>query len=71
VNWQLFDKVKAYSCDVLWDDGTTTHQSHFERSFLLIEDGIPTHLFTATGTGPKAWSFDRAWNLVIPLKTEY
>jgi hypothetical protein len=70
VKWQLFEKFKAYTRDVLWDDGTTTHQNHFERPFLLIEDGVPTHLFAATGTGPKPWSFDKTWNMVIPLKTE-
>lgn len=69
VDWQLFDKVKAYSRDVLWEDGTITHQNRFERPFLLIEDGVPTHLFAATGNGPGSWSFDKAWNMVIPLKT--
>ena len=43
---------------------------HFERPFLLIENGKPTHLFAATGTGPKAWQFDRAWNMVIPFRTD-
>lgn len=71
INWQLFDKVRAYSRDIAWDDGTTTHQNHFERPFLLIEDGIPTHFFAATGNGDKAWSFDKTWNMVIPLKTDW
>lgn len=70
VKWQLFEKLQAYSRDVLWNDGTTSHQNHFERPFLLIEDGVPTHLFAATGTGPKAWNFDKTWNMVIPLKTD-
>lgn len=70
VKWHLFDKLKAYSRDVLWDDGTITHQNHFERPFLLIEQGKPTHFFAATGTGPQAWSFDKTWNMVIPLKTD-
>lgn len=70
VSWQLYKNLKAYSRDVLWDDGTTIHQNHFERPFLLIEGGKPTHLFAATGTGPKAWSFDKTWNMVIPLKTD-
>jgi len=71
INWQLFDKVQAYNRDILWDDGTTTHQNHFERPFLLIEDGVPTHFFAATGNGDKPWSFDKTWNMVIPLKTEW
>lgn len=70
VDWKLFDKVKAYSRHILWDDGTKTIQNHFERPFLLIEDGQPTHLFAAVGTGPKAWQFENTWNMVIPLKTK-
>ena len=68
INWNLFENVKAYSKTILWDDGTTSYQNHFERPFLLIENGVPTHLFAATGTGPEAWQFDRTWNMVIPLK---
>ncbi|WP_347840351.1 hypothetical protein [uncultured Draconibacterium sp.] len=37
--------------------------------FLLIENGVPTHLFAATGNGPKGWKFDKTWNMLIPLKT--
>ncbi|WP_372776003.1 glycoside hydrolase family protein [Mangrovibacterium sp.] len=70
IQWNLCDDVKAYSRKVLWDDGTTTYQNHFERPFLLIEDGVPTHFFAATGNGDKAWSFDKTWNMVIPLATE-
>jgi hypothetical protein len=68
VKWKLFKNVKAYSRTIKWDDGTVTFQNHFERPFLLIEDGVPTHLFAATGTGLKSWEFDRTWNMVIPLK---
>lgn len=70
VKWHLYEQIKAYSRDILWDDGSRSHQNHFERPFLLIEEGKPTHLFAATGTGPKAWQFDRTWNMVIPLKTD-
>ncbi|MCT4587155.1 MAG: glycoside hydrolase family protein [Carboxylicivirga sp.] len=69
VSWTLFDKVKAYSRNILWNDGSRTYQNHFERPFLLIEDGQPTHLFAATGDGEKAWNFKNTWNMVIPLKT--
>ena len=68
VNWNLFDNVKAYSRDIVWEDGTQTHQNHFERPFLLIEDGVPTHLFAAVGSGPKNWDFENTWNMVVPLK---
>ncbi len=68
VNWNLFDKLKAYSRYITWDDGTKTHQNHFERPFVLVEDGKPTHLFAAVGNGPKAWDFENTWNMVVPLK---
>ncbi len=67
--WQLFDNPKAYSRSIKWDDGTTSYQNHFERPFLLIEDGVPTHFFAATGNGDRPWSFDKTWNMVIPLNT--
>jgi hypothetical protein len=70
VKWELFKNPKAYSRHILWDDGTTSYQNHFERPFLLIENGVPTHFFAATGNGSKSWSFDKTWNMVIPLKTE-
>jgi hypothetical protein len=71
IQWMLFDKVKAYSRNILWEDGTRTVQNHFERPFLLIEDGQPTHLFAAVGEGPKAWNFENTWNMVIPLLPQY
>jgi hypothetical protein len=55
---------------VLWEDGTYSEHNHFERPFVLVEDGKPTHLFAATGTGPKAWQFEKTWNMVIPLRTD-
>lgn len=68
VNWRLAKNVKAYSKEIKWDDGSTTHMANFERPFLLFENGKPTHLFAATGTGTVPYVFDRTWNMVIPLK---
>ncbi len=68
IDWNLYDQPLAYSRTIRWDNGKTTVQNHFERPFLLIEEGVPTHLFAATGRGPKAWQFDHTWNMVIPLK---
>jgi hypothetical protein len=70
IQWNLFDKLKAYSRTIRWEDGTQTVQNHFERPFLLIEDGQPTHLFAAVGEGPKAWDFENTWNMVIPLNRD-
>jgi hypothetical protein len=68
VKWYLYHNPHAYSRFIHWDDGTATYQNHFERPFLLIEDGVPTYFFAATGNGSKPWSFDQTWNMVIPLK---
>jgi len=68
VHWKMDEHPLAYSRKIKWDNGTVTVQNHFERPFLLIENGAPTHLFAATGTGPEPWDFERTWNMVIPLK---
>lgn len=68
VNWELSLNPLAYSKHILWDNGKKTYQNHIERPFLLVEDGEPTHLFAATGSGPKEWEFEKTWNMVIPLK---
>jgi hypothetical protein len=68
IKWDLSSPVKAYSRTIQWETGTSTLQANFERPFLLIENGKPTHLFAATGTGPSPWNFEETWNMVIPLK---
>ncbi|WP_346320390.1 glycoside hydrolase family protein [Chitinophaga sp. YIM B06452] len=68
VDWKLSDPVKAYSRIIRWNDGTTTKQANFERPFLLFENGKPTHLFAATGSGPRPYEVDKTWNMVVPLK---
>lgn len=69
VAWKLSDPIKAYSRRIRWDYGIETMQGSFERPQLLFENGVPTHLYAATGDGPG--SFENAtqtWNMVIPLK---
>ncbi len=71
VDWTVSDSPKAYSRRVRWDDGTVTEQGSLERPQLLIEDGRPTHLFAATGDGPRGFDHAaRTWNLVIPIAPE-
>jgi hypothetical protein len=53
---------------VLWDDGTTTEQANVERPSLLFINGQPSHLFLATGTGPRPYVCEKSWVMVIPLK---
>lgn len=68
LDWHIHEQPKAYSRTIQWDDGTVTEQCNLERPFLLFQDGKPTHLFLATGSGKKAWEFTDTWNMVIPLK---
>ncbi|MGH1518793.1 hypothetical protein [Chryseobacterium sp. JK1] len=53
-----------------WSDDTETLQANFESPFLLFKDGKLTHLVVATGSGNGSYSFDRTWNMVIPLKQQ-
>ena len=60
----------AYSRQVRWDDGQVRTMGSFERPSLLIQDGVPTHLFSATADGPGGFMAAGAtWNMVTPLKT--
>jgi hypothetical protein len=69
IHWRLADDPLAYSRELLWDDGATTHQGQFERPQLLIQNGQPTHLFAATGDGAGGFeNMSRTWNMVVPLK---
>jgi len=71
INWKASENPKAYSRNVLWDDGTTTVQGCMERPQLLFdEQGQATHLFVATGDGPGDFRHAiNTWNMVLPLKT--
>ena len=68
VQWQTAPEPLAYTRGVRWDDGSVTQQGMFERPELLIQDGRPTHLFAATGTGQGGHhDMGRSWNMVVPL----
>ncbi|CAH0122318.1 MULTISPECIES: glycoside hydrolase family protein [unclassified Paenibacillus] len=67
LEWTIHPDPKAYSRTVVWDDGTVKEMCNLERPFLLFQDGVPTHLFAATGIGERAWHFTHTWNMVIPL----
>ncbi len=68
IHWHTAPDPLAYTREILWDDGTKSHQGMFERPELLIQDGTPTHLFAATGGGKGGHAdMDDSWNMVIPL----
>ena len=68
ISWQTADDPLAYTREIFWDNGETTHQGMFERPELLIQNGRPTHFFAATGTGEGGHdAMSRSWNMVVPL----
>ncbi len=69
LNWDFDRATLAYRRTVRWSDGRTTQQSFLERPQLLIENGIPTHLFCATAecTGVDLKDATQTWNIVFPL----
>jgi hypothetical protein len=73
MDWELAPEPKAYSRRVCWDDGRETVQGHLERPQVLVQDGVPTHLFLATGDGPPGFDamkqtlMTRSWNMAISL----
>lgn len=69
IDWQLAPEPKAYSRKVVHSDGTSSTLGCLERPQLLIEEGVPTHLFLAAADGPGG--FDnalRSWNQAIALQ---
>jgi hypothetical protein len=67
VHWSISDPALAYSRTIHWNDGSTTLQSRLERPQLLIENGVPTHLFAATSIDGDRKAID-TWNMVIPIR---
>ncbi|EOR95269.1 : hypothetical protein [Arcticibacter svalbardensis MN12-7] len=69
IHWKVDKNPKAYSKLVKWNNGKTIVQGQLERPFVLVEDGIPTHIFFATMDGPGGFqNATKSWNMVIPLK---
>ena len=72
-SWRLAPEPKAISRNIRWDDGQVREQGNFERPFVLIEDGRPTHLYAATSNGTHAnnrhpfTNATETWCMVIPL----
>lgn len=68
IHWTISDPPKAYSREVVWDDGAVSVQGSLERPQLLFEDGEPRYLFAATGDGPGGFrNAENTWNMVVPL----
>lgn len=68
-DWKVSKRPLAYTRNVVWANGDTLEMAAFERPQLLIQGGIPTHLFAATGINSEGtyWKFEKTWNMCIPL----
>jgi hypothetical protein len=54
LNWDFARATLAYRREVRWSDARVTRQGFLERPQLLIENGVPTHLFCARALRPLA-----------------
>jgi hypothetical protein len=71
VAWTQASGAKVYSRTVKWDNGKTQTLGCFDRPFLFLDAGKPSHLIGATCDGPGG--FGRAkntWITVVPLQTD-
>ncbi len=69
LKWKLARQPKAYSLELLWDNGAKRKMGSFERPFLYIENGIAKSLFAAVSDGPGGFAnASNTWNAAIRLK---
>jgi hypothetical protein len=69
LHWHVTDPRLSYSRRITWDDGRTVMQGSFERPWLLIENGKPTHLFGSIADGPGGyWKSSHTWIAVLPIR---
>lgn len=67
VSWRFCNVRKSFSRTIPWEDGRIATQGRLERPQLLIQNGVPTHLFLATADGARREQIHRTWNVVLPL----
>ncbi|MDE5419051.1 glycoside hydrolase family protein [Labilibaculum sp. DW002] len=71
INWKLDKDPLAYTRNIKWSGGSVIEMGQLERPFVLIQNGVLTHLFFATMDGPGGFSNStKSWNMVIPLNNE-
>ena len=70
MDFVIGDDPKVYSRNVMWQDGTNTVQCNLERPSLLFdENGEPTHIFCASGTGANPYAFEGV-TYIVCIKLE-
>ncbi len=69
IHWNYANPPLAYSRNVEWTDGSITKMGFRERPQLMFENGVPTHLFNATGNGPGTGfnSCEKTWTMCCPI----
>ena len=68
LHWQTEPNPVAIPKDYPWSDGVTRRMGSTERPQILVQDGVATHVFIATGTTINGQR--ETWNQAIPLKPE-
>jgi hypothetical protein len=59
MDFEIGDDPMVYSRRVTWEDGTQRVQCNLERpSVLFDENGEPTHIFCASGSGEQPYAFE-------------
>lgn len=68
IHYEIATPPKAYSKRVVFQNGQVSTPVNLERPSLLFQNGIPTHLYFAMGTGPLPYLFDDLTCVVcVPL----
>lgn len=69
VRFEIAEPPTVYRRTVTFADGSVQKLCNMERPSLLMENGIPTHLFCATGNGNAPYDFTNGTKiLVFPIK---
>ena len=68
LHWETAPNPVAVTKDYAWSDDVPRRMLSTERPQVLVQDGVATHLFLATGGD--VGGEHHTWNQVIPLKPE-
>jgi alpha-L-fucosidase len=68
LHWQTEPNPVAIPKDYAWSDGVARRMGSTERPQILVQDGVATHVFIATGRTVDG--VRETWNQVIPLRPE-
>jgi alpha-L-fucosidase len=68
LHWVTEPDPVAITKDIVWSDGRRRDLKSAERPQILVQDGVATHVFFATGEGEGTRL--QTWNQVVPLRPE-